>query len=1181
MAKPKHVAGRTAILQALREELLGPAPAGDELDFSQSLTFAKSEEAYGPFRQKGTGEEVLLRNGPSRRYGLGILYPYKSEVKADEDPNEAGESGTGQLVGESDNEPADNPGGEEGHPALNKQLETLHEKVITAGRQDGTEANDEPLALANSYKPSSMGVSFLAEIPAGAQLVLKATGGRYSAATVMVDGHTREWWLRSPVAFEQTFESTELRQNLRPNGEVAKAENIDGMHLKFEVLSREYRGCPDQRLLTVALVNRTANKGVEQYGLFQATFEATIVSQQGEWHILPYPRAAEMGARESAMDEEEASIALLYRNTATYAMGHGCAADWVHDSARNRASSVTADPLPVFESPSTTPNIKDSNGKEVQVSMASLAGLVPDNDGFAALEQVVSLYEEWVSERELEVAELASQYQAAARRHLAACKEAALRMRSGLALLRSDPVALKAFQFANHAILAQQARSRAEPRYTTYDSRDHRFSFSEDYTDPDLLRLSSGRGSWRAFQIAFLLMTLESATSGESPDRETVELIWFPTGGGKTEAYLGLAAFAIFLRRLRNPDDIGVNVLMRYTLRLLTTQQFQRAARLVCAMEFLRTKQPETLGKTPFSIGMWVGESSTPNNRKKAISDLKDLNQSNRRNVATNPFAIDQCPWCGAQMGPIPGKGKDPRVAGYEERGKTVVFVCPDIHCAFSNQLPIYVIDEDVYEKRPTLVIGTVDKFALLAWRSDARSLFGLDATGRREYSPPGLIIQDELHLISGPLGSMVGLYEAVIEELCTDRRPVLPVRPKIISSTATTRRYVEQIEALYARPKSVLFPPPGLDASDSFFGRYATDGDGNQAPGRMYVGVNAPGLGSMQTVEVRTFTALVQAPLILLEEKRDPWWTLLLFFNSLRELGTTISLFQSDIRDYQKNLFNRLGTEGRQWRSLYNVMELTGRANYEEVKDSLRDLSVSYPSDRPRPIDVCLASSMLEVGVDIDRLALIGVVGQPKTTAQYIQVTGRVGRRWWESPGLVVTLYAASRPRDRSHFEKFRSYHEQLYAQVEPASVTPFSPPALDRALHGVMLAYVRQFGDEQDNQRPSPFPADLIEQLRLLLLPRIRQIDSEEVANFERVFDKRSKEWAQWQPQKWSDWEDRSDDVPLSYVAGDYISPEHKRLSWATPQSMRNVDASCLAAIMTPPADVDETGEEQQDAE
>jgi molybdopterin converting factor small subunit len=474
--------------------------------------------------------------------------------------------------------------------------------------------------------------------------------------------------------------------------------------------------------------------------------------------------------------------------------------------------------------------------------------------------------------------------------------------------------------------------------------------------------------------------------------------------------------------------------------------------------------------------------------------------------------------------------------------------------------LPIYVIDEDIYDKRPSMLIGTVDKFALLAWKPQVRQIFGIDQNGIRQFSPPNLIIQDELHLISGPLGSMVGLYETIIEELCTDRRYDRLVSPKIISSTATIRRYVDQIKKLYARDKVALFPPPGLSADDSFFACYATSQDGKLENGRIYVGIHAPGLGSLQTAQVRTFSSLLQAPLSLSQEERDPWWTLLLFFNSLRELGTTLSLFQSDIPDYFQVLKNRMGFDYSERRKLWNILELTGRLRSDEVPEAISKLEAVYEKEK-YPVDVCLASNIIEVGVDIDRLSLMAVVGQPKTTSQYIQVTGRVGRRWFERPGLVVTIYGASKPRDRSHFEKFRSYHERLYAQVEPTSVTPFAPPVLDRALHAIMVAYVLQIGDRENARRPYPYPQHLIEQIQKIMFSRVNTVDREEAANLERVFKKRAKEWRQWQRNVWED--SSGNNLPLLRYAGAHVDPDQENLSWPTPSSMRDVDAQCEAII------------------
>jgi len=512
-------------------------------------------------------------------------------------------------------------------------------------------------------------------------------------------------------------------------------------------------------------------------------------------------------------------------------------------------------------------------------------------------------------------------------------------------------------------------------------------------------------------------------------------------------------------------------------------------------MEYVRRQNTRDLGNAEISIGIWLGGSTTPNTRADALTVFRSLDRGD--GAKPNQFVLDRCPWCGAEMGPVNlvgrgrGRGRVPRVIGYTRRGNTVVFTCPDSRCDFHRFLPLYVIDEDIYESRPALVIGTVDKFAMLAWKPQARSLFGIATDGTRAYSPPGLIIQDELHLISGPLGSMVGLYEPVIEELCTDRRGAHAAKPKIISSTATIRSYVEQIRGLYAREHASLFPPPGLDADDSFFARTACRPDGTLERGRIYIGVHAPGLGSLQTVQVRTFAALLQAPQPLPPAERDPWWTLLLFFNSLRELGTTLTLFQSDIPDLLRgSLKQRLGLGFQDVRQLRKMLELTGRLPGDEVPRAITALEVPTDSQHGPSVDVCLASNIIEVGVDIDRLSLMAVVGQPKTTSQYIQVTGRAGRKS-DRPGLVVTIYAASKPRDRSHFEKFRSYHERLYAQVEPTSVTPFSRPALDRAAHSVIASYIRQLGNSDEAESPYPFPATLVATVTRILEDRASFVD------------------------------------------------------------------------------------------
>lgn len=599
---------------------------------------------------------------------------------------------------------------------------------------------------------------------------------------------------------------------------------------------------------------------------------------------------------------------------------------------------------------------------------------------------------------------------------------------------------------------------------------------------------------------------------------------------------------------------------MRYTLRLLTAQQFQRASALICAMEFIRDREPE-LGDSRFTIGIWLGGGITPNSRQDARAALRRLNEGD----SENEFLVVRCPWCSGQIGPLQHprgtSSSAPKVAGYERREQTVAILCNEEKCFFYDGLPVYVIDEDIYEERPSLIIGTVDKFAALAWRPEARSLFGIGEDGERETSPPGLIVQDELHLISGPLGSMVGLYEGMIEEFCTDRRGGQEVLPKIVSSTATIRRYEDQVRALYAREDVALFPPRGLEAGNSFFARYARRDDGTLFPGRIYLGVHGPGLGSLQTAQVRTFASLLQAPVPYDSDGRDPWWTLLVFFNSLRELGTSLSLLQSDIPDYLKVIRNRFGLAWKEVRKLREVFELTGRLRNDEVPAAIASLEVTTTSGSA-PIDACLASNIIEVGIDIDRLSLMAVVGQPKTTSQYIQVTGRVGRRWNERPGLVVTIYSASKPRDRSHFEKFRTYHERLYAQVEPTSVTPFSPPVLDRALHAALVSFVRQTGSPGPAGSPFPFPGQLVDAASEILLKRVKAVDPPELERLKETLKQRLAEWERWEPIEWSAIR-KDGNTPLLRRAGEYISPADSHLSWQTPTSLRNVDAECQAEI------------------
>ena len=684
-----------------------------------------------------------------------------------------------------------------------------------------------------------------------------------------------------------------------------------------------------------------------------------------------------------------------------------------------------------------------SDGKTV-TAMDELAAL----DGPAAIERalapLVASYGEWIEQQR---ALALSGPRAETRDVLLDRAEAARRrIARGIALLGEDAEVLEAFRLANQA-MAMQARKKA----------------------PD------ARPAWRLFQLAFILLNVPSIARDE--DRETVELIFFPTGGGKTEAYLGVIAFTLLLRRMRGaarPDrGLGVAVLLRYTLRLLTLDQLGRAASLVCALELIRRERPEVLGEVRFAIGLWVGKSATANTMSEVADRIAEYKSSSAKNPPS-PFPLTQCPWCQTRLA-----SDSFALLPSRSRATEVVVGCLGRTCEFSaarsrEGLPVLFVDEQIYRELPSFLVATVDKFAMLPWRGETGMLFGratarkgraffgaLDGTepGSEKLSdglrPPELIVQDELHLISGPLGTMVGLYETAVDALATRADGV---RPKILASTATVRRASDQICALMGRKDTAIFPPPGPSDTDTFF---AKKGDG---PGRLYVGVAAPGR-SMRAILLRAYVALLASAektwLASDRSRADGYMTLAGYFNSLRELGAMRRLVEDDVRTRCGKAEERL-PEGalppHRWfgsRQLAREpVELTSREHTGRIAETKSRLA--RPHDDPEHVDVLLASNMISVGVDIDRLGLMVVAGQPKTTAEYIQASSRVGRdtRW---PGLVVTCFNLHKPRDRSHYEQFAAYHESFYRFVEVTSLTPFSGPALDRGLAGALVAMVR----------------------------------------------------------------------------------------------------------------------------
>lgn len=1131
---------RGIVEAAVRRELFGPVggeePVGEPLDCSTGVIhFESTEASRSQFHEATSLEEILTQSDPLRRYGIGVLYSGAAQRGSAITParDDIADVDVSWVSGIADNEenPDDSP-----------------VEVKGKLRFDEADSDDFDLTDANSFKPSAMAISFKCRIPVGGSLQITVRGASYEKLSARIPGlkQPRDWWLRKPMELIGLVPGQVLlaETNRLKNVEMVSAGENPRVKPTTQIYSRPVPGeaDPQLRLVTVALVNNTMGSGPSS-ALFQMGF---IAAATDGLTIEPYPEVEPLDS-----DEEERSIELLYRNGRTYAIGHGCAAEW--SSEGQTAAWVRAEPMPAYEVVSLTPDVyvrsADGSRERVTVSMEALAS--GSQDGGDQVERVLGLYDDWITAQEALIPDLLPRFQDAAHRHMKLCREALGRMRTGWSLVGSSEIAGRAFRLANEAMLYQQIRSKL-PLRSVEGGKDGVLRPVGTHPDatPEL-----GQGNWRPFQIAFILASLPELVEPTRATRSIVDLIFFPTGGGKTEAYLGASAVSLLARRLRDPNDVGTDTLMRYTLRLLTAQQFLRAASLVCVLEDIRSTRVEELGESPFGIGIWVGGSSTPNNWKRAVELLSQM----RRNPQTqNLFLLLRCPWCGTQMGTKPRGRSGQDVIGYEQVGQKVIFRCIDSQCRYSGRkgLPVHVVDEDIYEVRPSIIIGTVDKFAMMAWRPQVGRLFGLGDGGGREVSPPGLIIQDELHLISGPLGSMVGLYEPVIDELCTDRRGSEPIPPKIIASTATIRRYEDQIRGLFGRERVALFPPHGLEEGHSFFAEPATLSDASPEPGRRYLGIMSASLGSMQTVQVRVAAATLQAATYIPEPDRDGYWTNINFLNSLRELGNTVSLLESDVPDYLTGLRRRDGIDPRWPR---HAMELTSRRRSDEIPKAIEQLQVRYGEQGC--VDICLASNIIEVGIDIERLGLMTIVGQPKTTAQYIQVSGRVGRRADISPGLVLTIYGAAKPRDRSHYERFRTYHQQLYAQVEPTSVTPFATPVLRRALHAAAIAYIRQ---TSPSIAPHPFPRIEFDDAIALLRERAAIVDQEELPVFDRMADRRARQWESWERTTWEANVIGGDPKQgLMRRAGTLPDLESKAMIWDIPTSVRNVDAECRISI------------------
>ena len=1131
---------RDFVVDFLRKELVGPSPGYPVAQID--------------------GQEILRPQDPPRkRYAAGILFPIRSQV-AQQEETESNEDSS--IDAESPDD-------------MDRIIEGTKDGSVDQSQTNSDDTNGETdveIALANQFLPSAMGLSAVVNVPDC--LVIEVSAAVYRHEPLQSERQTKQgvgvhakFWWRTPIDRSVEISSSELLGTNTKSFEKVVFDDNGLPALGLHIVSRPHQNSAElqnARLVTFTLINRrvSGNKTPENSScFFQCAF--SVREPNGKPCFIKYPERYGDGD-----DLEEKSLRLLYLHHGTFAVGHGCASEWIK-AGDEHATLIRTEVLPTYE-------IKPILPTQIPGLNLRMTDLIDDdmNSSIKLYHTLADEYEAWIIEKEAEIAsrpnispEIDQELNETARRHMENCRECLRRMREGLILLERDSNSALAFRLMNEAMFKQSVHYKISTDHVrNWKKNGGRLELEQpfyqpNYNDPKWERY------WYPFQLAFILMNLTSIAEPECPERKSVDVIWFPTGGGKTEAYLGLSAFCMFLRRLRNPSHAGTSILMRYTLRLLTTQQFQRAASLICACEIIRRKQSDLLGSEPFSIGLWVGGEVTPNTEKAAVDAFNNI----RSTHGANKFVLLSCPWCGAAMG-RQQDGNRPIIKGYRRlpRPNRVRHICEDLNCDFNSaaqQIPVAVIDEHIYSSPPTLVIGTVDKFAMLAFQPRARYLFGIDTL----YPPPELIVQDELHLISGPLGSMVGHYETAVDALCNREYNGNQIPAKIIASTATITRAENQVKGLYGK-QAFLFPPQALKAGDSFFAKESED-----KTGRLYLGVFGSALTSHVTAQVRTIAALLQAPK-LIEAKEpeliDPYWTVMGYFNSLRELGHAATLIRADIREYLNAMWDRIGFRFDMKESgvldhrrfINKDVELTSRVQSSEIPDILRQLFHRYDGSlSPEAVDVCFATNMIQVGLDIPRLSLMTIIGQPKTTAEYIQASSRIGRDI-KRPGLVVVNYNPFKPRDRSHYEQFRSYHHAIYQNVEPASVTAFSAPVCDRALHALIIILCRFWGDKSlcDGPDDPPNP-ELVNRIKITIRSRVETIDPNEWMRIDKLIDEIIRKWTVSPPSRYGGFGRIEEEMPLMYPAG---SPQHPHwLKWPfpTPTSMRNVDAECAARLLS----------------
>ncbi|MBP7508895.1 MAG: hypothetical protein KA807_13850 [Prolixibacteraceae bacterium] len=1083
------------------------------------LNLMKSE-LIGPSVFNGNPDNELLNESPTKKYYTGVLFPQNTKT-SDLDTEMDNMKDIALYL--PDNENNNNFENDDNH-------ENIDDKHIYSSVDDDGEDIDPYIIKSKTHLSFIYGLSFSVLEKNFSDVNVKIEAGCYQVYNN--GGH--DTFQRVPLNIAINLkdipenQTTIINSLLSFNEDDIKVEILENLAIYNQIFKKN-----NKRYITLKLINMNKVSPQEKKITPKCFFQnkITVTMNNGTFQTI-FDQYNDIVP--DHIDEKRNM--LYYNHKKIMAIGHSCSALW-----DNHNKTISTSFMPEYE-------LKPIKHSKIDNTFIMLD--IADDSKWCinkkAFDLLADEYEKWIDQKHLtKNSEDYSMFADLIDLNVKQCKQTLKRIKEGITILDSNPLCRKAFQYMNQVMHDQQNSSKKPLRH--YHISDDSFDIAHNEYEK--------KNEWRLFQIAFILMNIKGLVDPNSQDRDIADLIWFSTGGGKTEAYLGLSSFMIIYRRLINNNNYGISVLMRYTLRLLSSQQFTRAASMFCSLENLRVKTPE-LGDKPFSLGLWVGANVTPPDYATAREKLNNLMDKG----GDNPFIMIKCPWCGCEMGFFDngekGSKKRKKVIGYECEKNSFKYKCDNPDCLFSKiEMPVRTIDEAIYNDPPDMLISTVDKFALLPWNKKTRNLFNLHSSN----DSIDIIIQDELHLINGSLGTVIGIYEILIQSLIEKKGS----KPKVIASTATISRYKEHLISLFNRKNAMIFPLPICRFGETFFSY-----EDEKSSGRLYIGIVPSSSITSISSQIHLTSFMLHCINSLYSNNEndlksiDFYWTLLLYFNTIKELGYISYQLDTSIKDRTNVLYNQYSEKIKKYfnhdlkkRSYLKKSELTSRVKSQDIPKVFDSLNNSIIGNEQETVDICLGTNMISVGIDVQRLGLMLIFGHPKLTSEYIQCSSRVGRNE-NGPGLVVTLYNSSRNRDMSVYENFQGFHSRIYSYVEASTITPYSITAQKRLLHAIMVGFERLLKDSD-----SPLiDIHLLKELKVYLEERTNEISESEKDIILSYFENNIKKWELFMPERYGDFFSIKPDSLFSPANSDnYISNDSDKVLWSMPTSMRVVEKEC----------------------